>query len=175
MIEALLATNGSAEVSLHDIRGFLLFTNPRWLAVCDIKRPRTGLEVKFSYNWLAGMTLRGDDTGDDRGFTDSIAQDDELVGFAEKISIKGDDNLTDLQARGEIDLKDGCKIPIWFDLAAPLAPEALAEKLQRKSSTIIGNKSTAIWSLHGKFSQLGARDIGAVLLAAGAEGELIKS
>ena len=58
MIEALQASEAAAGVPLDDIKSFSLSTNPRWLAVCDIKRPRTGLEVKFSYNWLAGMTLR---------------------------------------------------------------------------------------------------------------------
>ena len=48
MIEALQASEAAAGVPLDDIKSFSLSTNPRWLAVCDIKRPRTGLEVKFS-------------------------------------------------------------------------------------------------------------------------------
>jgi len=166
MIEALQASEAAAGLTLDDISAFSLATNPRWLAVCDIKRPRTGLEVKFSYSWLAGMTLRGDDTGNDRLFTDSIAGDAELAAFAERVSVAGDDELTDLQARGEISLADGRAIPVWFDLADPFAPEVLAEKLQRKSSTIIGEASAAIWDLHPRLGQLGARDIAGALLAA---------
>ena len=166
MIEALQASEAAAGVTLDDIRSFSLSTNPRWLAVCDIKRPRTGLEVKFSYNWLAGMTLRGDDTGDDRLFTDSIAGDSELGRFAERINVKGDDELTDLQARGEISLTDGRAIRVWFDLADPLAPKVIAEKLKRKSTTIIGDAGAAIWKLHPRLGQLGARDIAGAMLAA---------
>ena len=77
-------------------------------------------------------------------------------------------SLTDLQARGEISLTDGRAIPVWFDLADPFAPEVLAEKLQRKSSTIIGEASAAIWSLHPRLGQLGARDIASAMLAASA-------
>ena len=168
MIEALQASEAAAGVPLDDIKSFSLSTNPRWLAVCDIKRPRTGLEVKFSYNWLAGMTLRGDNTGDDRLFTDTIAGEAELGRFAERISVTGDDQLTDLQARGEISLTDGRAIPVWFDLADPFAPEVLAEKLQRKSSTIIGDAGAAIWDLHPRLGQLGARDIASTMLAASA-------
>ena len=175
MIEALQTSEAVTGVPLDDIRAFSLSTNPRWLAVCDIKRPRTGLEVKFSYNWLAGMTLRGDDTGDDRLFTDSIAGDAELGRFAERISVTGDDELTDLQARGEISLTDGRAIPVWFDLADPFAPEVLAEKLQRKSSTMIGEASAAIWDLHPRLGQLGARDIADALLAARTEGETVNN
>ena len=166
MIEALQTSEVVGGIPLEDISAFSLWTNPRWLAVCDIKRPRTGLEVKFSYNWLAGMTLRGDDTGDDRLFTDSMAGDSDLRRFAERISVKGDDKLTDLQARGEISFADGRVIPVWFDLADRLAPELLAEKLQRKSSTIIGKASAAIWDLHPRLGQLGARDIASAMLAA---------
>ena len=124
--------------------------------------------MKFSYNWLAGMTLRGDNTADDRLFTDTIAGEAELGRFAERISVTGDDQLTDLQARGEISLTDGRAIPVWFDLADPFAPEALAEKLQRKSSTIIGDAGAAIWDLHPRLGQLGARDIASAMLAASA-------
>ena len=88
--------------------------------------------------------------------------------FAERISVTGDDQLTDLQARGEISLTDGRAIPVWFDLADPFAPEALAEKLQRKSSTIIGDAGAAIWDLHPRLGQLGARDIASAMLAASA-------
>jgi len=169
MIEALLAADRPAGLTLDDISAFSLSTNPRWLAVCDIKRPRTGLEVKFSYSWLAGMTLRGDDTGDDRLFTDSIAGDAALAAFAARVSVTGDADLTDLQARGEISLEDGRNIPVWFDLADPFSPAVLAAKLQQKSSTIIGDAATAIWDLHPRLDQLGARDVAAVLVTAGGD------
>ena len=169
MIEALQFARNVNGVSLDDINTFYLSTNPRWLAVCDIKEPRTGLEVKFSYNWLAGMTLRGDDTGDDRLFTDTIAGDGELKRFAERINVVGDAGLTDLQISGTINLTDGRTIPLWFDLAEPFATEVLAEKLQRKSSTIIGEASAAIWNLYPCFEKLGARDIAAALVAASAD------
>lgn len=171
MIEALQAARNVSGVTLDDIHTFHLSTNPRWLAVCDIKQPRTGLEVKFSYNWLAGMTLRGDDTGDDRLFTDSIAGDAELKRFAKRISVVGDAGLTDLQTSGTISLTDGRTIPLWFDLAEPFTTEVLAAKLQRKSFTIIGEASAAIWNLYPRFGQLGARDIAAALLAATADWE----
>lgn len=174
MIEALRASEAVAGLSLDDISAFSLMTNPRWLAVCDIKQPRTGLEVKFSYNWLAGMTLRGDNTGDDRLFTDSIAMDAELGRFAERINVSGDDNLTDLQVRGKLSLKDGHTIPIYFDLAEPLVPSVLLERLRRKSFTVIGAASAAVWKLQPNLKQLGARDIAAVLLTANSEDETVK-
>jgi 2-methylcitrate dehydratase PrpD len=164
MIEGLLAVldaSEGADITLADISGFAIRTNPRWLNVCDIKRPRTGLEVKFSYNWLAGMTLRGDATGDDRLYSDALAGDQELANFAEKIEVTGDDNLTDLQIDGVLSRKDGKQIPVSFDLAAPLPEVTLAKKLAGKATTIIGDRGAEIWNLRANLGQFGARDIGA--------------
>ena len=171
MIEALLAAYQMSGVTFDDISAFTLETNPRWLAVCDIKAPRTGLEVKFSYNWLAGMTLRGDNTGDDRLYQDALAGDEELRAFANRITVIGNDALTDLQARGSLTMRDGSSLPIWFDLAEPLAEDVIIAKLRAKSDTIIGEASAAIWDLYPRLQDLGARDIGhALSVGAGGTG-----
>ncbi len=171
MIEALLAAYQMSGVTFDDISAFTLETNPRWLAVCDIKAPRTGLEVKFSYNWLAGMTLRGDNTGDDRLYQDALAGDEELRAFANRITVIGNDALTDLQARGSLTMRDGSSLPIWFDLAEPLTEDVIIAKLRAKSDTIIGEASAAIWDLYPRLQDLGARDIGhALSVGAGGAG-----
>ena len=173
MIEALLAAQQAAGFAFGDIELFSLETNPRWLAVCDIKAPRTGLEVKFSYNWLAGMTLRGDNTGDDRLYQNTLADDDELRSFASHITITGNDALTDLQARGSLTLRDGSRVPVWFDLAEPLAEEVIIAKLRAKSDTIIGGTSAAIWGLYPQVQDLGARSIGHALSVAAGGAETV--
>ena len=171
MIEALLAARQKAFAVFDEIESFTLETNPRWLAVCDIKAPRTGLEVKFSYNWLAGMTLRGDNTGDDRLYQDALASDEELQAFANRITVIGNDALTDLQARGSLKMRDGSSLPIWFDLAEPLAEDVIIAKLRVKSETIIGEESAAIWDLFPRLQDVGARDIGhALSVGAGGTG-----
>ena len=163
MIEALLAARQTAVAAFDEIESFTLETNPRWQAVCDIKKPRTGLEVKFSYNWLAGMTLRGDNTGDDRLYQDALAGDEELQAFANRITVIGNNALTDLQAKGSLKMRDGNSLPIWFDLAEPLAEDVNIAKLRVKSDTIIGEASAAIWDLYPRLQDLGARDIGHAL------------
>jgi 2-methylcitrate dehydratase PrpD len=163
MIEALLAAKQSAGIVLDEVASFALETNPRWLAVCDIKAPRTGLEVKFSYNWLAGLILRGDNTGDDRLYDDRLADDAELQAFAKCITVTGNDAMTDLQAKGTLILKNGESLPIWFDLAEPLGENEIIAKLQAKSKTIIGDAGDAIWKLYPQLNDIGARDIGHAL------------
>lgn len=159
MIEAVLLAKETG-VTFDDIAEFVLRTNPRWLKVCDLKQPRTGLEVKFSYAWLAGMTLRADATGAPSLYTDDLSQDAELSAFAEKVSVIGDDALTDLQAEGVLTLKSGETRPVSFDLAAPLPMETLEGKLRCKAQACLGQEGADIWSILDQLDQMNAREIG---------------
>ena len=163
MIEALLDTPKIKEISLDDIASLTLHTNPRWLKVCDNKSPRTGLEVKFSYNWLAGMTIRGDSTGDDRIYSDALATDAELQGFASRVSVTAADEMTDTEARGTIGLKDGSAIDFYHDLAARIPEKVLEEKLRAKAEAAIGARGTALWDRFSDLAGIRARDIGRAL------------
>lgn len=159
MIEALLLAK-DAGVTFDDIAEFVLRTNPRWLKVCDIKQPRTGLEVKFSYAWLAGMTLRGDVTGAPGTYTDALALDPALAAFAKKVTVIGDDTLTDLQAEGILTFKNGETRQVSFDLAAPLPMETLEGKLRSKAQACLGQEGADIWSILDQLDQMNAREIG---------------
>ncbi len=159
MVEALLLAK-DAGVTIDDVAEFVLRTNPRWLKVCDIKQPRTGLEVKFSYAWLAGMTLRGDVTGAPGTYTDATALDPALAAFAEKVTVIGDDTLTDLQVEGILRFKNGETREASFDLVAPLPMETLEGKLRSKAQACLGQEGADIWSILDQLDQMNAREIG---------------
>ncbi len=74
MIEAIKALQHVQSFAVGDIEKLTVETHSRWLKVCDIKEPRTGLEVKFSYVHLAAMTLQRIDTSADTTFTDALLQ-----------------------------------------------------------------------------------------------------
>ncbi len=160
MIEALAEAKRNDPLTLQTVSALDLRTNPRWLRVCDLKRPRTGLEVKFSYGWLAGMVLRGDATGDDRVFTDALASDPELAGFAQKVTVQADQGLTDMQAACLLRLSDGGTIEVTHDLAAPLPQDVLAGKLRAKSAAVLGASGKALWDLLPELEAMDARTIG---------------
>lgn len=160
MIEALLGADDLGGRDLEDVAAFSLRTNPRWLRVCDIKVPRTGLEVKFSYNWLAGMTIRGDRTGDDRIYLDSLADDAALSSFAKKVEVLADDRLTDMQAEISITFADGSESRLFHDLAARLPTSVLAEKLRAKAISMIGETGAMLWENFGNLRDKTASDIG---------------
>ncbi len=144
MIEALLETG----VTLPEIDAVTVETNPRWLLVCDQKSPRTGLEVKFSYAWLAGMTLRGDPTSDRSFYTDTLASDPDLARFAARVTVTGDPALTDLQARVVLQLATGAQMSRSHDLAAPVSIDTLGKKLRAKAAQALPDgKGAEIWDM----------------------------
>lgn len=161
MIEALLAL--SQPVQPESIKSFHLLTNPRWLKVCDIKRPRTGLEVKFSYNWLAGMVLTGIGTADDRIYEDALATDPRLAAFAGKIVVTGDDALTDMQAKGWLERTDGTTVHFEHDLANRLPPERIERSLRAKARGLVDAEGERIWSAVADIDALDAHALGALI------------
>ena len=150
----------------HDIAGITalsLRTNPRWLTVCDLKTPRTGLEVKFSYAWLAGIALRGDATGSDKAYTDALANDPALATFAQCVEVTGDSTLTDMQAAGEVQMQDGSTQGFVHDLAAPIPVGDLTLSLRSKAHALLGRSGDALCDALASLDGKTARDLAAIM------------
>lgn len=164
MIEALAALKANG-LDPAQVAAIHLRTSPRWLRVCDIKAPRTGLEVKFSYVWLAGMVLSGIPTAADTTYTDALAADPALAGFAGRVEVTGDASVGDMQSVGEVALSDGRVLPFAHDLAAPIPAEVLQASLLAKGRGLLGDQSEALWSVVAGLDGLSARALGARLRA----------
>lgn len=167
MIEALAALVASEGLRSAEVAKIRLGTSPRWLRVCDIKTPRTGLEVKFSYAWLAGMVLARIPTAAETAYTDALAADPALASFAGRVEVTGDAAIGDMQARGEVVLTDGRILPFAHDLAAPLPAEVLQTSLRAKAEGLLGSRADALWSAIAGLDGLSARALGQLLRAGG--------
>lgn len=164
MIEALAALRRERGLAPGDVATLHLRTSPRWLSVCDIKHPRTGLEVKFSYAWLAGMVLSGIDTARDATYRDTLARDSDLVAFAARVSVAGDAALSDMQAVCEVVLVSGERIEARHDLAAPLDPAVLQAALAAKARALLGARTAAMLEdLMNRIDGASAGEIGAAM------------
>lgn len=71
-----------AELEIHVPRGHL--------KVCDIKVPKTGLELKFSITQLAAAALAGIDTAAIGSYTDANATDPALCEMRSRVRLHGD-------------------------------------------------------------------------------------
>jgi 2-methylcitrate dehydratase PrpD len=153
-----------AELDPGCFETLVIRTNPRWLRVCDIKRPRTGLEAKFSYALTAGMTLYGIDTSADRAYTDDLCRDPRLVAFLSRVTVEGDETIPDTAARIEARLAGAAPIVAEHDLAARSAPEALARGLRAKAAALLGAAAAdRLWEATGDLGRRSAADLGVLL------------
>lgn len=163
MIEALMTLRATHEIGIGDVERISLKTNPRWLSVCDIAEPRTGLEVKFSYRVLAGMVMSGVQTDNDTAYSDERAVDAELRAFARRVEVTGDNDLTDQMAVGEVTLHNGTVLGFSHDLSKSIAPDVISASLRRKASSLLGGEADTIATLVADLDGQSARAIGAVL------------
>ena len=141
MLEALF----DITVDPNIVQSIHVKTHPRWLSVCNIKSPRTGLECKFSYAQTAAMALSGINTGDIEQFSDANAKDQTLMALAAKVKVTADDQLSEMQCHVLIKA-GGVEYVASHDLAAPMPFNTRTEKLLKKASGLVGlDKSKALW------------------------------
>ncbi|MGO9422741.1 MmgE/PrpD family protein [Roseiarcus sp.] len=130
-----------AAVAAVDIR-----VNPRWLKVCDIKQPRTGLEAKFSYAMVTAMTLSEVDTASDAVYADELCRDAALVAFLPKVAVTGDEAIGDTGAVVRIERGDAPAVMARFDLAERLPADVLQRRLRDKATALVGREAAeALW------------------------------
>jgi len=163
MIEAL---NKPEIRDVKEMDALLVRVNPRWLKVCDIKQPRTGLEVKFSYAWLAAMVRRGMETAADVTYRDELADDRDLAGLAGRVTVEGDAQLSDTSTEIEITTIGGRTVRSAHDLAIRLAPQAIEQGLQSKAEALLGREAAGrIKDFVTNLRHRSARELGALLRA----------
>lgn len=123
--------------------GVIVHTHPRWLSVCNIAVPRSGLEVKFSYAMTAALALRGIDTGALDTYRDAVAQDESLRGLAAKVQVVADDSLPETATRVEVRLGSDSAV-FAHDLAQAAPLDARSAKLREKGRALVAEEE-ALW------------------------------
>ena len=160
MIEALLLLRANSTFLADDLREVRVEIAPRWQNVCDIKAPSTGLEIKFSYVFLAAMVLRGIDLAAYESYLDSHCDDADLVALARKVTVVGNDKIADSAARVTIYSRNDDTQSQDFDLLTPIDPVHLSKRLQAKATALIGGVATAdLWSLVDNLEDVSASDL----------------
>ncbi|NOX28745.1 MAG: MmgE/PrpD family protein [Actinobacteria bacterium] len=129
------------------IESVTIRTNPSWLTVCDIAKPQTGLEAKFSYRHLSAMVMAGLNTGDPGSFTDEVCGDDVLISGAEKVQVVGDPSIGDTATNVVVQSVDEVRRSAEFDLQAPMTTIETGDRLGAKSTTLLGSdRSRQLWN-----------------------------
>jgi 2-methylcitrate dehydratase PrpD len=165
MIEALQHMKRRHGLTAADIHRIEVRTHPRWLRVCDIKAPRTGLEVKFSYVTLAAMCLAGINTAAEKSYADALCIDPVLRELAGRVTVTGDDSLGDTAAVVAVETAGG-HLEAAHDLSAPIALADLETALRAKADGLIGpSRSAKFWQAMQHLEKLGAAGLGDLIRA----------
>ncbi len=117
----------------------VIHTHPRWMSVCNIARPGTGLEAKFSYRLTAALRLSGYDTGQPDVFKDAICRDAALLALRDKVELHPDDSLSEMQSRLWITLRGGEVHELFHDLDQPQSLTARQERILAKATRLLGS------------------------------------
>jgi 2-methylcitrate dehydratase PrpD len=164
MIEALRDAIDQRRFCAHELKSITVFTHPRWLTVCDIKEPRTGLEVKFSYAHLAAMVVSGIDTSSDKIYTAALAGDEDLRKLAGRVEVVGDETLGDLAARVIVGLEADTGGEVSHDLASRLSLDVLERGLRAKARGLLGAESAdKLWASVSALERLSASELAGLI------------
>ena len=164
MIEALQKLMTQRAIAPDAIASIEVRVNPRWLKVCDIKAPRSGLEIKFSYAYLAAMVLSGIDTAADHSYADAVCDSAALRQLSQRVTVVGDAHIGDMETEVALTLPDGLRVAGHHDLSVRHAPEVIANGLRRKARALLGEeRAEAIWASIAGIDAFTARDLAALL------------
>ncbi len=145
-LHAMLEALRGADLDLEAVESIHIRTNPRWMSVCNIDAPTTGLAAKFSYAQTCAMALLGHDTGGIANFTDEITKDPEIVALRDKIRVSEEARLSETQSEVAVSFTGGAMRRLKHDLSAPLPLEVRAAKLQDKAVALLGeDHAEALW------------------------------
>ncbi|MDA8248614.1 MAG: MmgE/PrpD family protein [Rhodospirillales bacterium] len=168
MLNALLDLRARGELAPELVARIAVRTNPRWLDVCDLKHPRTGLEVKFSYVALAAMAVLGIDTASDRAFTDALCADPALRDLAARVTVEGDPAISDTATHVTVTLAGEVRAVATHDLADRVPLPRLEQGLRAKAVSLLGAAEAGrIWSAVAAADRLSARELAGVVLHPG--------
>ncbi|AXI42355.1 MmgE/PrpD family protein [Sulfitobacter sp. SK011] len=147
-LHAMLEALGDLRLTSENVSGIHIRTHPRWMSVCNIAEPTTGLAAKFSYAQTAAMKLAGHDTGAIASFCDAICVDDEVRALREKVKVSQDDRLTETQAEITVTESTGALRRLRHDLMTPMSLAERAEKLGAKGVALLGDaRADDLWQI----------------------------
>jgi len=142
MIECLNALNipRKADVSAITVR-----TNPRWMTVCNKTNPTSWLEGKFSYRFLAAMTVDRQDTFD-RGPELYFPITDKTRQMMSAVTVIADAAIAETASHVTVQYSSGETCTATHDLAKPEPLEQRARNLRAKADRLIRPvHAQAVW------------------------------
>lgn len=157
-LESLVSVRDEYSPEPGDIESVRISVNPKWMDVCNIHAPQTGLEAKFSYRLTAAMVLCGLDTASLDSYSESVCRKPQLTAVRDKVVVMPDAAQADTQADVTVSLRSGQHFGRSHDLEAPVALSVRTARIREKGRTLLGESAAeAVWSAIGELERSSAR------------------
>ncbi|MEM8773883.1 MAG: MmgE/PrpD family protein [Pseudomonadota bacterium] len=145
----------------NEISKIEIYTHPRWMSVCNIEHPTTGLEAKFSYKMVTALQVLGYDTARLDTFCDALCKEENVARLMNLIEVIEEPELTEMQSRVLVKSHIGDD-SLFHDLDDFMPFTQRRSRVFAKSASLLGNdRANALWSLIE--AQASAAEIGAAL------------
>ena len=138
-LEALSFIQNNNTIDLKKITMIKIETNSSWLKVCNIQKPSTGLEAKFSYALTTSMILNGINMSKPNSYNHKVCTDTVITEIRDKVIVIGNNNIPKSKTIVTIHHNNE-KITKSFDLSDSINPDVLYKKIIQKSETLLGKR-----------------------------------
>jgi 2-methylcitrate dehydratase PrpD len=157
-IEAALALRERHALSSNAIQSIKIRVPPVTDRVCNIAKPSTGLEAKFSLRLTVALALSGRDTSGIETFSDAMTKEPELLRLRDMATITFDDSYPEAKAEVTIETSGGERFTAWHDAGvADIDLDRQGHKLERKFDALVepllGERSAQLRALLAKFGE----------------------
>jgi 2-methylcitrate dehydratase PrpD len=149
------------------IRKVTLSVDEGHLRVCNIEKPQTGLEVKFSLRATNALALLGANTASDATYSDATARRGEVVELCRKIDVATWKKPSHTLSEVAVQLNDGRVLRKEFDVGIPMTDLAaqgasLRQKFMGLAEPAIGaERAKQVADVSGRLD--GVKDVGEVM------------
>ncbi|GGH25404.1 2-methylcitrate dehydratase PrpD [Cribrihabitans marinus] len=147
-LHAVLEAARTLDIAEPEVAEMAVRSHPRWLSVCNQPAPETGLGAKFSFRTVLAMHATGRDTARLDSYSEAVCADPRLQRLRDRITVEGDDSLSETQAHLSVLRRDGKRVEAQHDLLAPMSLALREERVRNKAAKLIGGAlSDEIWAL----------------------------
>ena len=154
-------------LQVDQIRKVTLNVDEGHLRVCNIEKPQTGLEVKFSLRATNALALLGENTANDATYSDVTAKRGEVVDLCRKIDVVTWKKPSHTLSEVAVQLNDGRVVRREFDVGIPMTDLAaqgasLTQKFMGLAEPAIGaERARQVAEISGKLDSV--KDVGEVM------------
>lgn len=119
-IEALKMLKSANGFTCAEVEAVEVHVQSGHLNICNIREPRTGLEVKFSLRMMAALALAGVDTSSEHSYTDALATRPDLVVLRDRVVVFADWTGEGSAAAVVVVHSGGQRLEMQYDVGLPM-------------------------------------------------------